>query len=76
MLREIIGSSIIALVYLCLLVIIFAPTLYAVWFYIIGRRISVKSRGLLRIAVTTFCINVVIAYFLFRLAFDYFLPSK
>jgi hypothetical protein len=76
MLREIIGTSIIALVYLCLLVIIFAQTLYALWFYIIGRRISAKSRGLLRIALTTFCINAVIAYFLFRLAFDYFLSTK
>lgn len=76
MLRDIIGTSIIVLVYLCLIVIVFAPTIYAVWFYIIGRRITSKSSGLLRIAVTTFCINAVIAYFLFRLAFEYFLPTR
>lgn len=76
MLRDIIGTSIIVLVYLCLIVIVFAPTIYAVLFYIIGRRITSKSSGLLRIAVTTFCINAVIAYFLFRLAFEYFLPTR
>jgi hypothetical protein len=76
MLREIISTSIIALVYVCLIIIVFAPTIYAVWFYIIGRRISPRSQGLLRIAVYTFCINAVVAYFLFRLAFDYFLLNR
>lgn len=76
MLREFITTSIIALVYVCLIVIVFAPTIYAVWFYIIGRRISAKSQGLLRIAVYTFCINAVVAYFLFRLAFDYLLLNR
>jgi len=76
MLRQIVSTSIIALVYICLLVIVFAPTIYAVWFYIIGRRISPKSKGLFRIAVYTFCINAVIVYFLFRLAFDYVVMTR
>ena len=76
MVMDYIGLAVIFLVYLCLFIIVFSPTLYAVWFYFISRQVSVKRKGLLRIALTTFCINLIVAYFLIHLAFDYFLVSK
>jgi hypothetical protein len=74
--RDIIGILIIALIYFCLLVVVFGPTIYAVWFYLVGRRVQIKSRGLLKIAIMTGCANVIVAYFLMHLAFDYLLASK
>jgi hypothetical protein len=74
--REIIGILIIALIYFCLLIVVFTPTIYAVWFYVMGRKVQIKCRGLLRIAILTGCANVIVAYFLMHLAFDYFLTSK
>lgn len=76
MIVDYIGLALIFLVYLCLFIIVFSPTLYAVWFYFISRQVRVKKKGLLRIALTTFCINLIVAYFLIHLAFDYFLVSK
>lgn len=76
MIMDYIGLAVIFVVYLCLFIIVFSPTLYAVWFYFISRQVSVKRKGLLRIAMTTCCINVIVAYFLVHLAFDYFLVSK
>jgi hypothetical protein len=58
------------------LIVVFAPTIYAVWFYFMGRKVQIKSRGLLRIAILTGCANIIVAYFLIHLAFDYFLASK
>lgn len=74
--RDAIGIVIIALIYLCLLIVVFSPTIYAVWFYLIGRKVHLKSKGLLRIAVLTACINTVVAFFLLHLAFDYLLATK
>ncbi len=76
MIVDYIGLAVIFIVYLCLFIIVFSPTLYAVWFYFISRQVSLKRKGLLRIALTTCCINLIVAYFLFHLAFDYFLVSK
>lgn len=76
MIVDYIGLALILLVYVCLFIIVFSPTLYAAWFYFISRQVAVKRKGLLRITVTTFCINVIVAYFLVHLAFDYFLVSK
>jgi hypothetical protein len=73
---DIIGILIIALIYFCLLIVVFAPTIYAVWFYLMGRKVQIKSRGLLRIAILTGCANVIVAFFLIHLASDYFLASK
>ncbi|MGO9568001.1 MAG: hypothetical protein ACLP5H_10705 [Desulfomonilaceae bacterium] len=74
--RDVIGILIIAVIYLCLLVVVFSPTIYAVWFYFMGRRVQIKSKSLLRIAILTGCINATAAYFIMHLAFDYFLASK
>lgn len=74
--REFVGSAIIAVVYLCIAVIIFAPTIYMGWLYWIGRKLSGKARGMLRLAMLTFIINGMVAYFLMHFAFNYFLTAK
>jgi uncharacterized protein (DUF58 family) len=76
MVRDIISVGLIVLVYVCLFVVVFAPTIYATWFFIVGRRVKIKRKGLLRAALITLCINSVVAYFLIHLAFDYFLTAK
>jgi hypothetical protein len=42
----------------------------------VGRKVRIKSKGLLRIALLTGCINAVLAYFLMHIAIDYFLVTK
>lgn len=74
--RVVIGTLIVGLIYFCLLVVIFSPTIYAVWFYLMGRKVQIRSRGLLRIAVMTGCANLIAAYFLMHFAFGYFLAFK
>ena len=74
--RDVIGILIIALVYLCLLVVVFSPTIYAAWFYFMGRKVQIKSKSLLRIVVLTGCANAIVAYFLIHFAFDHILASK
>ncbi len=76
MVREIVGTVLVALVYFCFLVVIFGPTIYAVWLYVMGRKVKGKARGLLRLAYLTFFINLVVAYFLVKLAFECFLTTK
>lgn len=76
MAQDIIGVAVILLVYVCFFIVVFAPTLYAVWIYLVSRKVKMKRKGLLRMALTTFCINLVLAYFAFHLACDYFLVSK
>jgi len=61
---------------LCFFIVIFSPTIYTGWIYLVSKRVKLKKKGLFRTAVMTFCINSVLAYFLFHLAFDYFLVSK
>ena len=74
--RDVIGILIIGLVYLCLLVVVFSPTIYAAWFYFMGRKVQIKSKSLLRIVVLTGCANAIVAYFLIHFAFDHILASK
>jgi len=76
MLREVLFTSVIVLVYACFFIIVFAPSIYAFWFYIVARKISKRSRGLLRVAIITLSLNAVIAYFLCHLAFNYFVPAR
>jgi hypothetical protein len=76
MLRDIIGFSVIALVYLCFLILIFAPTIYAAWLYLVARKLTTKRKGVTKLLLYTFCLNAIIAYFLVTLAFDYFLGAK
>jgi hypothetical protein len=76
MVGELFGMAIIVIVYICLFIILFSPTLYAVWFYFVSKRVSIKSKRLMTTALMTFCINSIGVYFLVHLAFDYFLVSK
>lgn len=76
MVKYIISVTVIILIYLCFFIVIFSPTIYAGWIYLVSKRVKLKKKGLFRTAVMTFCINSVFAYFLFHLAFDYFLVSK
>jgi hypothetical protein len=74
--RDIIGFGIIALVYLCFLILIFTPTIYAAWLYLVARKLTTKRKGVTKLLLYTFCVNVIIAYFVAHLAFDYFLGAK
>jgi hypothetical protein len=76
MLRDIIGFGIIALVYLCFLIVIFTPTIYAAWLYLVARKLTTKRKGVTKLLLYTLCLNAIIAYFVAHLAFDYFLGAK
>jgi len=76
MLSDVLGIAIILLVYLCILVVVFAPSLYAAWFYVISRRVSVSSRASLKTAVVTFLINLILVTVLFRLGSEYVITHK
>ena len=49
MLRDIIGFGIIALVYLCFLILIFTPTIYAAWLYLVARKLTTKRKGVTKL---------------------------
>ena len=76
MLRDVIGFGIIALVYLCFLILIFTPTIYAAWLYLVARKLTTKRKGVTKLLLLTFCLNAIMAYFVAHLAFDYFLGAK
>jgi hypothetical protein len=76
MAREIVGTGIVGLVYFCCLIVIFSPTIYVCWLYVIGRKVEGKARGLGRLSCLTFAINLMVAYFLIKLAFEGFLVNK
>jgi len=76
MLADIVWIAIILLVYFCIAIVVFTPSLYVIWFYLISRQVSVKSRGLLKTAWMTLAINLVLAYFLFHLGSEYVLTHK
>jgi hypothetical protein len=79
MVRDILGVALIGLFYLCCLVVIFAPTLYAGWFYLVSRRLAIRHQNLarvFRVFLYTACINIIVAYFGIHLIFDYFLVAK
>ena len=73
MLRDIIGFGVIGLVYLCFLILIFTPTIYAAWLYLVAKKLTTKRKGVTKLLLYTFCLNAIIAYFVASLAFDYFL---
>ena len=76
MLRDIIGFGVIALVYLCFLIVVFAPTIYAAWLHLVTRRLSRKRKGAAKLLLYTFCLNAILAYFVAHLASGYFLGAK
>ena len=76
MLHHIIGYGIIALIYLCFIIVIFAPTIYAAWLYFVARKLRVKRKSVTKLLAYVFAINLIIAYFLVHFAFDYFVGKK
>jgi len=76
MLVDIVWIAIIVLVYFCIAIVVFTPSLYVIWFYLISRKVSLRSKGLLKTALMTLAVNLVLAYFLFHLGSEYILTQK
>lgn len=74
MLQEIAGILILVAVYACLGVIIFAPSLFAGWLYLIGRKLPKSGSRVFRIFLMTVALNLIIAAGLYRVVSDYLLP--
>jgi hypothetical protein len=72
MLATIVGTTIIALVYICLAIIVFSPTIFAGWFFVVSRRLSREKAGVPKLLLATFTINVIVVFLLGRVAFDHF----
>ncbi len=62
--------------YLCLAVIVFSPSIYAVWFYLVGARTRGNKSRLLNGAIAVFIVNATLAYVVFQLVFGHFLPAR
>ena len=71
MFKNILGIAIIGLIYFCIFIVVFAPSLYAGWLYLMSRYTKTRRTGILRVAITTVCINVIIVIFLSHLAFNF-----
>lgn len=73
---NLIGVSIIILIYLCIAVILFAPSIYVISIYVIGRKAKLKKQGNLKVVLSTCCINLLIVYLLYQIAFHAIVPQK
>ncbi len=76
MISSVIGTIIVVLVYVCLAIIVFSPTIFAGWFYVVSVRISRRKAPVSTSLFTTFAINVLVALFLARLAFYQFVAKS
>jgi hypothetical protein len=77
--ERIITTIILGIFYICLMVILFFPSIYAGWFYYIGRKMPVKSpkkKKMLQSVLTTFLINLALVYAFYSVMFKYILPSQ
>jgi hypothetical protein len=74
MMQEIAGIIILTTVYVCLAVIVFAPSLFAGWLYLISRKLPKTGTRFFRTFLTTLAVNLIVAVVLFRVAADYLLP--
>ncbi|MBI5251395.1 MAG: hypothetical protein HY912_18055 [Desulfomonile tiedjei] len=74
--KNIIGVAVIAVIYFCIFIVLFSPSLYTAWLYLVSRYTKVRRAGLLRLALTTFSINMIVVVFLYHLAFNHFLAYK
>lgn len=75
MVQSALGTAIVALCYVCLAVILFAPTIYVVWLSRVSGNVPGKRKGFIRTTVPTFLINAAIVVLLSYFAFTYFVPS-
>jgi hypothetical protein len=71
MVQDILGFVVLGVVYVCLAIIVFAPTMYAFWFYLVGRRVSGPGKRFPYTVITVFLLNLLFAYVLGHLAFTY-----
>ncbi len=77
MLKTILTTSLVALVYLCLFVIFFSPSIYAFWIYLVGRKVKFKKTGrMLRTALTALMVNILVVCVLVHAAFNFVVPKK
>jgi hypothetical protein len=76
--EKIITTVIVGIFYICLTVVLFAPSLYAGWFYYLSRKLAKKKprKKMLQSVMTTFLINLALVYALYSLMFNYILPSQ
>jgi hypothetical protein len=72
--QEIFGILLLIAVYACVAVIVFSPTLFAGWLYLIARKLPKTGSRLLRTLLTVFTVNLIVAAILFRFFADYVLP--
>ncbi len=70
MISTVVSTVILAVFYICLAIIVFAPTIYAAWFYLVARKLSRGKSRVPTALVTTFLLNLGVAYFIGRVAFD------
>ncbi len=76
MLKLLATYAVLGLIYFCLIIIVFTPTLYAFWIWFIERKVLKTRQKLLRTSLTVLLVNFLIAYFLFQFASNYVVPSK
>lgn len=74
MIQDTIGLAIVILCYVCLGIIIFAPTMFAAWLYLVARKVRGQGKRLLRTAISVFIVNALAAYLLGGLAYEHFFP--
>jgi hypothetical protein len=75
MVQTAVGTAIVALCYICLTIILFAPTIYVVWLSMVSRKVPGKRKGLTRTTVSTFLINAAVVVLLSYVAFTYLVTS-
>jgi len=71
MLQSAVAMAIIIIFYVCATIIVFAPTLCAIWLYLIDRKVSTNSSKMLKALISTLAINAVFAYVLYHFATEY-----
>ncbi len=69
-------SAILILFYFCAAIIVFAPSIYMGWIYIISRKTPGTKKGMLRPTLITIAVNLLLAYFLVHLALDQFVYKE
>jgi hypothetical protein len=74
--KYLIGFAVLTIVYLCLIIIAFAPTLYMVWIFILDRKIKLNQPRIRRHLIVTGCVNLALVVGIYSLAMYYVLPSK
>jgi uncharacterized membrane protein (GlpM family) len=72
MVQDILGITILVIVYICLGIIILGPTLYLAWFYVVSRNIRGVGKVSLRSLILTAIANVIVGYFIFFLIHSWF----